>query len=122
VAGDWRHCLNKVPRTQENRMRKAATRHPGRRRAARGKHGSRTKATAEIEMAGLGFNHVSGRCARSVLPKFYAIEAVAKALDVSARTVRRWIANRDLTVLRVHGVVRIADSDLRAFLARHREG
>ena len=35
------------------------------------------------------------------LPKYYAIKAVAEALDVSARTVRRWIANGDLIVHRV---------------------
>jgi excisionase family DNA binding protein len=56
------------------------------------------------------------------LPKYYSIKAVAEALDVSPRTVRRWIANGDLIVTRVRGVVRIADNDLRAFLAVHREG
>ena len=55
------------------------------------------------------------------LPKYYAIKAVAEALDVSGRTVRRWIANGDLIVHRVDGVVRIAEGDLRAFLALHRE-
>ena len=60
--------------------------------------------------------HVSG------LPKYYAIKAVAEALDVSTRTIRRWIANGDLIVHRVGGVVRIAEGDLRAFLALHREG
>jgi excisionase family DNA binding protein len=56
------------------------------------------------------------------LPKYYSIKAVAEAFDVSARTIRRWIANGDLVVHRVHGVVRIAEADLRAFLALHREG
>ena len=56
------------------------------------------------------------------LPKFYNINTVAEALDVSSRTVRRWIANGDLVVHRVDGVVRIAEGDLRAFLALHREG
>jgi excisionase family DNA binding protein len=58
----------------------------------------------------------------SGLPKYYSIKAVAEALDVSPRTVRRWISNGDLIVTRVRGVVRIADNDLRAFLAVHREG
>jgi excisionase family DNA binding protein len=57
----------------------------------------------------------------SGLPRFYAIKTVADALDLSQRTVRRWIANGDLTVHRVNGVIRIAEADLRAFLARHRE-
>jgi excisionase family DNA binding protein len=56
------------------------------------------------------------------LPKYYAIDAVAEALDVSPRTVRRWIAKGYLVVHRVDGVVRIADGDLGAFLALHREG
>jgi excisionase family DNA binding protein len=56
------------------------------------------------------------------LPKFYNINTVAEALDVSSRTVRRWIANGDLVVHRVDGVVRIAEGDLRVFLALHREG
>ena len=57
----------------------------------------------------------------SGLPRFYAIKSVADALDLSQRTVRRWIANGDLTVHRINGVIRIAEADLRAFLARHRE-
>lgn len=57
----------------------------------------------------------------SGLPRFYAIKTVADALAVSQRTVRRWIANGDLTVHRVNGVIRIAEGDLRAFLALHRE-
>lgn len=55
------------------------------------------------------------------LPKCYAIKSVAEVLDVSTRTVRRWIRNRDLVVHRIDGVVRIAEDDLRAFLALHRE-
>ena len=59
---------------------------------------------------------------RNGLPKYYTIKAVAEALDVSPRTVRRWIANGGLIVHRVDGVVRIGEGDLRAFLAVHREG
>jgi excisionase family DNA binding protein len=55
------------------------------------------------------------------LPKYFTIEAIAQALDVSTRTVRRWIANDELTAHKVHQVVRIAEADLRAFLAEHRE-
>ena len=49
------------------------------------------------------------------LPKYYAFKAVAEAVDVSPRTVRRWIANGDLIVHRVQGVVRVAEADLRSF-------
>ncbi len=55
------------------------------------------------------------------LPNYHAIRSVAAALDVSTRTVRRWIATGDLPVHRVNGIVRIAEADLRAFLALHRE-
>jgi excisionase family DNA binding protein len=71
----------------------------------------------------MSVNVADGRRHRgSYLPKHYTIKAVAEALDVSPRTVRRWIAKRDLAVHRVDGVVRIAENDLRAFLAVHREG
>jgi excisionase family DNA binding protein len=57
----------------------------------------------------------------SGLPKYYSIRTVAEAVAVSTRTVRRWIENGDLVVHRVDGVVRVAEADLRAFLAQHRE-
>jgi hypothetical protein len=57
----------------------------------------------------------------NALPRFYDIRSVASSLDVSERTVRRWIANGDLIVHRVNGVVRASDPDLRAFLALHRD-
>jgi excisionase family DNA binding protein len=54
--------------------------------------------------------------------RFFAIAEIAERLRVSGRTVRRWIEAGDLVVHRVGGIVRIADADLRAFLALHREG
>jgi len=51
----------------------------------------------------------------------FTISEVAERLHVATRTVRRWIRADDLTVHRVGGVVRIAEADLRAFLALHRE-
>ena len=56
------------------------------------------------------------------LPRYYTIKAVAEALDVSTRTVRRWIANGALAAHRLGGALRISEADLRAFLAEHREG
>jgi len=53
---------------------------------------------------------------------FFTIAEVAERLHVATRTVRRWIKAGDLVVHRVGGVVRIAEDDLRAFLAVHREG
>jgi excisionase family DNA binding protein len=64
---------------------------------------------------------VDGRRQRGGLPKLHTIKAVAEALDVSSRTVRRWIESGDLAVHRVDSVVRVAEDDLRAFLALHRQ-
>lgn len=58
----------------------------------------------------------------SGLPTYHSIKAVAEALNVSTRTVRRWIATGDLIAHRVGHVVRIADTDLRTFLSSYREG
>jgi excisionase family DNA binding protein len=58
---------------------------------------------------------------RGGLPRYYTINAVAEALDVSSRTVRRWIANGALAAHRLGGALRISEADLRAFLAEHRE-
>jgi len=54
--------------------------------------------------------------------KFFTIAEVAETLKVATRTVRRWIKAGDLVAHKVGGVVRIADGDLRAFLALHRQG
>ena len=53
--------------------------------------------------------------------RFFKISEVAERLQVAPRTIHRWIQSRKLIVHRVDGVVRIADGDLRAFLASHRE-
>jgi excisionase family DNA binding protein len=58
----------------------------------------------------------------NALPKYFTIKAVAEALDVSLRTIRRRIANGDLIAHRSGGVVRVSEADFRAFLALHREG
>jgi excisionase family DNA binding protein len=83
----------------------------------------RTQSPADRNTGAAAFDHVRGRRhSGSGLPKYYAIKTVAAALDVSCRTIRRWVANGDLIVHRVNGVVRIAEDDLREFLALHREG
>jgi excisionase family DNA binding protein len=64
---------------------------------------------------------VGGRRQRGGLPRLHTIKAVAEAVNVSSRTVRRWIENGDLAVHRVDSVVRVAEDDLRAFLALHRQ-
>jgi excisionase family DNA binding protein len=68
------------------------------------------------------FGHVRGRRHPDNQIKFFTIAEVAERLHVSARTVRRWIEAGDLVAHRIGGIVRVAESDLRAFLALHREG
>ena len=53
--------------------------------------------------------------------KFFKIAEVAELLSVSTRTVRRWIDDGLLIAHRIRGVVLIAENDLRAFLALHRD-
>ena len=47
-------------------------------------------------------------------------EQVASRLQLSLRTVRRWIAAGDLPVLRLGRAVRISEADLELFLRRAR--
>jgi excisionase family DNA binding protein len=67
-----------------------------------------------------GFGRVRGRRPRGSIPRYYTIQQVAELLVVSPRTVRRWIAKGDLIAHRPGGIIRIAEDDLRAFLALHR--
>jgi|RhiMetdeSRZDD1v2_1073273.scaffolds.fasta_scaffold555870_1 excisionase family DNA binding protein len=52
---------------------------------------------------------------------FYTIDEVADGLHVTGRTVWRWIKARKLVAHRFGRVVRVARSDLQAFLALHRD-
>jgi excisionase family DNA binding protein len=52
--------------------------------------------------------------------KFFTVEEVADFLNVCTRTVRRWIERGELVAHRFGTAVRIAESDLRAFIARQR--
>jgi excisionase family DNA binding protein len=52
--------------------------------------------------------------------RFLSIADVADWLAVSIRTVRRWIESGNLVAHQFGSVVRIAEGDLRTFLAAHR--
>jgi len=54
-------------------------------------------------------------------PKFYTVAQVAGMLDVSTRSVRRWIEQNRLIAHHFGAVVRIAETDLKAFIAEHRQ-
>jgi excisionase family DNA binding protein len=53
--------------------------------------------------------------------KFLTIDEVAELLDVTPRTVRRWIESGQLVTHRVRRVVRIAPADFDTFLRQHRD-
>jgi excisionase family DNA binding protein len=58
----------------------------------------------------------------TAIPKFFTIGQVAELLEVSTRTVKRWLDAKLLVAHRFGGVVRIGEQDLRAFLSQHRVG
>ena len=72
----------------------------------------------EIEAA--ASSHLRGRRHRDNI-KFFTIHEVAECLNVSTRTVRRWIERGELVAHRFGATVRIAEPDLRGFLAQHRD-
>lgn len=53
--------------------------------------------------------------------RFFTIAEVAEIVEVTTRTVRRWLKSGDLVAHRFGGVVRISEDDLRDFLNRHRD-
>jgi excisionase family DNA binding protein len=53
--------------------------------------------------------------------KFYTIAQIAEFVDVSTRTVWRWVAEGLLVAHQVNGLVRISEADFQAFLAAHRD-
>ena len=83
---------------------------------------SRIQPSSDSGLEAAAFGHVRGRRQRGNQIKFFTIAEVAESLCVATRTVRRWIKAGDLIAHQIGGVVRIAESDLRAFLALHREG
>lgn len=55
-------------------------------------------------------------------PRFFTIADIADCVDVSTRSVRRWIASGELTAHRIGGIVRISEADFLTFLALRRGG
>jgi excisionase family DNA binding protein len=53
-------------------------------------------------------------------PRFFSVAEVAEILNVCERTVRRWIDRGKLIAHDLDGIVRIAESDLSAFIAARR--
>jgi excisionase family DNA binding protein len=63
----------------------------------------------------------SRKASQQTKPQFSTIAAIAQRLDVSPRTVHRWIASHELVVHRIGRSVRISEADLKAFLVSHRD-
>ncbi len=51
---------------------------------------------------------------------FWTVQGIAEQLDVSERSVHRWIDSGDLVVCRFGRSVRISADELAAFIARSR--
>jgi len=51
--------------------------------------------------------------------RFLKLKEVQQMFSVSRSTVWRWQAEHGLKVVRIGDVVRVKESDLRAFLSRH---
>jgi excisionase family DNA binding protein len=83
---------------------------------------SRTQFPSDTDTESAVFGRARGGRQRNGYFKFFTIVEVAERLVVSRRSVRRWITAGDLIAHRIGGIVRIAESDFRAFLAVHREG
>jgi excisionase family DNA binding protein len=76
--------------------------------------------TPKLASPGSGDRVRAGARKTTAIPKFFTIGQVADLLEVSTRTVRRWTDAGLLVTHRFGGVVRIAEHDLRLFLAQHR--
>jgi len=50
------------------------------------------------------------------IARFYTVAQIADLLEVSTRSVRRWIAKGDLRAHRFGRQVRISETDLRLFV------
>jgi excisionase family DNA binding protein len=61
------------------------------------------------------------RRSRAPAQKFFTIDQIADALNVSGRTVRRWIKDGKLVAHRFGVAVRVGADDFAAFVALHRE-
>ena len=55
-------------------------------------------------------------------PALMTIGQTAEVLQVSTKTIRRWIKNGDLIAHRFGRQLRIGESDLQAFIRMRREG
>ncbi|WP_165123471.1 helix-turn-helix domain-containing protein [Bradyrhizobium sp. 6(2017)] len=75
-----------------------------------------------MSIPGQASGHAANHGDRKQCPQFFTVRAVAEHLDISSRTVHRWIKNNELAVHRVGRCVRISEADLKQYLAARRYG
>jgi excisionase family DNA binding protein len=66
-------------------------------------------------------SHAEPGKGRRTTRRYFTITVVADSLDVSTRTVRRWVKSGLLPVHRVGRLIRISEDDWAAFLALRRD-
>jgi excisionase family DNA binding protein len=71
-------------------------------------------------VSALGFEKPRSGSQNAALRRFYTTRDVSDSLEISSRTVSRWIASGELIAHRFGRSVRIASDDLRGFLATRR--
>ena len=67
-------------------------------------------------------DRTSPSAASASLPIFYTIDQIATHLQVSTKTLHRWIKAGDLVAHRIGRKLRISESDLQAFIKLRRDG
>ena len=60
--------------------------------------------------------------ASASLPKYFTLDEVAAHLQLSTKTLRRWIKAGDLVAHRIGRKLRISENDLQAFIRLRRDG
>jgi len=75
-----------------------------------------------MSTAGHASGHSANHVGRKDNSQYFSVKAIAERLDISPRTVHRWIKSKELAVHRLGGSVRISEVDLKQYLAAHRDG
>jgi excisionase family DNA binding protein len=73
-----------------------------------------------MSISGQASGYAANHGDRKQRQQFFTVRAVAEQLDVSPRTVHRWIKNNELIVHRVGRSVRVSEVDLKQFLVARR--
>jgi excisionase family DNA binding protein len=75
-----------------------------------------------MDIPGQASWHAANQVGRKDNSQYFSVKAIAERLDISPRTVHRWIKSKELAVHRLGGSVRISEVDLKRYLAAHRDG